>query len=79
MRCSVVSRAGQILASGTFVIHREDSGDARLDFHTDGGRVIEGGPVLADGDLTDASNELFRQFFYAWGIGDLHLIAKARS
>jgi hypothetical protein len=77
MRCAVMSRAGQVLANGYLILHQ--TGDEwRLDLRTDGGRLIEGGIVEADGDLTAASQELFRRFFEVWGMSDLTLTVTVR-
>lgn len=73
MRCAIVSRAGQVLANGSLVLQRTDGGELRLDLRTDRGRVIEGGLVGDDGDLTAASQVLFRQFFQVWGMSDVTL------
>ncbi len=73
MRCMVVSRAGQVLARGSLVIHKSDSGELRLDLQTDGGRLIPGGIIDDDGDMTSASRELFNQFFAVWGMSNLTL------
>lgn len=73
MRCAVVSRAGQVIANGRLLLHQNDTGEWRLDLQTDGGRVIQGGIVDADGDMTAASQALFRGFFETWGMSDLTL------
>ncbi|MBF2035760.1 MAG: hypothetical protein IGR92_09825 [Leptolyngbyaceae cyanobacterium T60_A2020_046] len=73
MRCAIVSRAGQVLAYGHLKLHREVSGDLRLDLHTDGGKHLQGGVVGDDGDLTTASHALAQQFFDVWGMSDLIL------
>jgi hypothetical protein len=78
MRCSVVSRAGQVLAMGRLLLHTCEDGELRLDLLTDGGRLIEGGIVDAEGNLTAASEELFRQFFQVWGMSDLTLTVTIR-
>lgn len=76
MRCAIYSRAGQVLARGQFLIHKDENGELRLDFQTDGGTLIEGGVIDSSGDLTSASKVLYRQFFEVWGIGDLTLKAQ---
>lgn len=76
MRCAIYSPAGQVLARGNLLIHKGENGELRLDFQTDGGRLIEGGIVDPDGDLTTASKVLFRQFFEVWGISDTTLTFK---
>lgn len=68
MRCSIVSSAGQVLATGQLFIQEDETGELRLSFRTDRGRVIEGGLIDADGSLANASKELFRQFFVTWGL-----------
>lgn len=78
MRCAVISRAGQVLASGRLFLHSGDDGELRLNLRTDGGRLIEGGIVDPDGDLTIASEMLFRQFFEVWGMSDLTLTVTIR-
>ncbi|NEP18143.1 MAG: hypothetical protein F6J97_14765 [Leptolyngbya sp. SIO4C1] len=72
MRCAIISRAGQVLANGQLLLTQTESG-LRLDLETDGGRRIEGGLVGSDGDMTEASQVLFRQFFEVWGMSDLRL------
>lgn len=78
MRCAVISRAGQVLANGRLFLHPEEDGQLRLNLRTDGGRLIEGGIVDPDGDLTSASETLFRQFFQVWGMSDLTLTVTIR-
>lgn len=78
MRCAVVSRAGQILANGRLLLQKNEGGELRLDLETDGGRLIQGGLVDADGNLAAASQELFRQFFEVWGMSDLTLTVTVR-
>lgn len=78
MRCAISSRAGQVLARGSLILHKGDDGELRLDLQTDGGRLIEGGIVDADGDMKLASEVLFRQFFEAWGMSDLTLTVEIR-
>ena len=73
MRCAVISRAGQVLANGHLVIHKDEDGSLRLDLQTDGGRLLKGGLIDENGDLTSASQVLFRQFFEVWGMSDLTL------
>ncbi len=76
MRCAISSRAGQVLAKGHLVIQTEENGELKLGFQTDGGHLIQGGTVGSDGDLTDASIVLFRQFFETWRMSDLTLTAQ---
>ncbi len=78
MRCAISSRAGQVLARGRLILHKGDDGNLRLDLQTDGGKRLEGGIIDSDGDMTSASEALFRQFFEAWGMSDLTLTVKIR-
>ncbi len=73
MRCSVISQAGQVIARGRLVLHRGDNDELRLDLHTDGGRLIEGGIIGDDGNMAQASQALFRQFFHVWGFSNMTL------
>ncbi len=77
MRCAISSRAGQVLARGHLVIQKDENGELRLDFITNGGMLIQGGIVDPDGNLTQASEVLFRQFFETWRISDLTITARA--
>jgi hypothetical protein len=77
MRCNISSRAGQVLTSGHLLIQKEENGELRLNFRTDRGKVIPGGIIAPDGDLTSASQELFRAFFAMWGMSDITLTAIA--
>ncbi|MBD1863704.1 MULTISPECIES: hypothetical protein [Trichocoleus] len=77
MRCSISSRAGQVIAQGRLMLDKDENGDLRLNFQTDGGRVIPGGTIGPDGDLTPASQELFRQFRSTWRMIDCTLTAKS--
>jgi len=79
MRSTISSRAGQVLARGSLAIQKDEEGELHLVFRTDGGKVIEGGPIDPDGDLTSASQVLFRQFFETWGMSDLTLTAKTKT
>ena len=76
MRCAILSRAGQVLANGRLVIQKEENGEFQLGFLTDGGKLIQGGTIDSDGDLTDASKVLFRQFFETWRMSDMTLTVK---
>ena len=78
MRCSVVSRAGQVLANGHLILSRTEDDNLRLILKTDGGRIVEGGLIGPDGDMTDASQVLFRSFFNVWGMSDLTLTVTLR-
>lgn len=77
MRCAISSRAGQVIAQGRLVLDKDENGELRLNFQTDGGKVIQGGVVAADGDLSTASQELFRQFRSTWRMIDCTLTAKS--
>lgn len=77
MRCSVSGSSGQVLATGQLFIQEDAEGELRLSFRTDRGRVIEGGKIDADGNLTTASKDLFRQFFLAWGVSGITLTAQS--
>ena len=78
MRCAISSRAGQVLARGRLILHKGDEGELRLDLQTDGGKLIEGGIIDPEGDMTSASEELFRQFLEVWGMSDLTLTGTVR-
>jgi hypothetical protein len=78
MRCAVVSRAGQVLANGRLRLSTNEAGEQQLNLETDGGRVIQGGIVTPDGDLSAASQDLFKQFFSVWGMSDLTLTVTVR-
>lgn len=77
MRCNISSRAGQVLATGKLIVEKDESGELRLSFRTDRGKLIQGGIIDADGDLAEASKVLFRAFFEAWGMTDITLSAIA--
>lgn len=79
MRCAVSSGAGQVLARGQLFIQTDEAGDLRLSFCSERGTVIEGGKIPPDGDLTTASNDLFRQFFRAWGVMGITLTVGSGS
>ncbi|WP_421656322.1 hypothetical protein [Leptothermofonsia sp. ETS-13] len=76
MRFSVSSGSGQVLATGQLFIQEDNDGDLRLSFRTDRGKIIEGGKIDADGNLTSASKDLFRQFFLTWGVMGITLTAR---
>lgn len=78
MRCAIISRAGQVLASGSLLLHQAEDGEWHLHLKTDRGRLIQGGVIGPDGDLSAASQELFRQFFEIWGMSDLTLTVTVR-
>lgn len=73
MECSIISRAGQVLARGKLVLKYEDNGEIRLNLETRGGKLIEGGIVDQDGDLESASNVLFENCFATWRMTGLTL------
>ncbi|HEY9874450.1 MAG TPA: hypothetical protein V6D12_13500 [Candidatus Obscuribacterales bacterium] len=73
MRCTISSRAGQVIATGRLILHKGDDGELRLDLETDGGRLLQGGLIGPEGDMAAASEVLFRQFFEVWGMSDLSL------
>jgi hypothetical protein len=68
MRFAVSSGSGQVLANGSLRIQTDESGVQRLCFESDRGTFIMGGEIGEDGDLTEAGQELYRQFFRAWGV-----------
>jgi len=76
MRCAISSRAGQVLARGTLTIQTNEDGQQTLAFQTDRGEIIPGGTINSDGDLTEASQVLFRQFYKTWGMTDMTLTSK---
>ncbi|HEY9832474.1 MAG TPA: hypothetical protein V6D26_17945 [Stenomitos sp.] len=78
MRCAIISRAGQVLARGSLILHKDDEGELRLDLQTDGGKLIEGGMIGPDGDMTSASERLFSRFLEVWGMSDLTLTVTVR-
>ncbi|MFB2936953.1 hypothetical protein ACE1B6_17025 [Aerosakkonemataceae cyanobacterium BLCC-F154] len=74
MRCAISSSAGQILARGRLLIQKDENNEQRLTFVSDRGKLVSGGIVGEDGELTAASEELFRGFFAAWGVSGVTLI-----
>ncbi len=68
MRFTVSSGSGQVLATGSLFIQTNEAGAHRLCFMSDRGTLIEGGEISDDGELSEASQELYRQFFRAWGV-----------
>ncbi len=66
MRCTISSHAGQVLANGHLIIEKDENDEQRLSFRTNGGKLIQGGIIDPDGDLTSASQVLFRAFFETW-------------
>ena len=79
MRCVISSRAGQVLARGNLGIQKSEDGELRLFLRTDGGKLLLGGTVDEDGDLTSASQQLFREFFATWGMSDLTITASSKN
>ncbi|MBW4638899.1 MAG: hypothetical protein KME05_11805 [Gloeocapsa sp. UFS-A4-WI-NPMV-4B04] len=77
MQCSISSRAGQVLAKGNLLIQKEENGELRLSFQTNGGKLIQGGIIAPDGDLTEASEVLFREFYETWRMSNITLTAIA--
>jgi hypothetical protein len=73
MRCEISSRAGQVLAEGQLFIESDENGELWLSLRTTGGRLIRGGAIDSDGNMANASQVLFRQFFEVWGMSDLTL------
>jgi hypothetical protein len=78
MRFSVSSGSGQVLAMGNLFIQTDETGEQRLCFLSDRGTLIEGGILDPDGDLTNASQELYRQFFLAWGVMGITMTSQSR-
>jgi len=77
MRCAISSSSGQVLAAGQLLIQEDEDGELRLSFRSDRGTIIQGGKIDADGSLTGASKDLFRQFFVAWGVTGITLTARS--
>ncbi len=77
MRCTISSRAGQVLANGYLFIQKDENGELRLNLRTDRGKLIQGGIIDTDGDLTAASQVLFRALYETWGMSDITLSAIA--
>ena len=77
MRCTISSRASQVLARGHLFIQKDENGELKLSFQTDGGTLIQGGAIDPDGNLTEASHVLFRQFFETWKMSGITLTAEA--
>ena len=72
MECAIISRAGQVLARGKLILKQEEDG-TRLNLETRGGKLIEGGFVSEDGDLSAASEILFQNCFNTWRMTGLTL------
>ncbi|MGV0024766.1 hypothetical protein [Phormidesmis priestleyi] len=77
MRFAVSGSSGQVLAYGKLFI-QTDEGGQRLCFCTDRGTVIAGGMVDPDGDLSNASQELFQEFLKTWGMMGVTLTSQGR-
>lgn len=73
MKCAIISRAGQVLARGKLFLQREANGEMRLNLETNGGKLIEGGIVGEDGDLSTASDVLFQNCYTVWRMTGLTL------
>jgi hypothetical protein len=78
MECKIISRAGQTLARGRLFLEREPDGLMRLNFQTNKGTLIKGGLVSDDGDLRNASDELFDNCYKYWRMSDLTLSINLR-
>ncbi|GAB4539397.1 MAG: hypothetical protein Tsb0014_29760 [Pleurocapsa sp.] len=78
MECAIVSRAGQVLARGKLILQKEDNDKIRLNLKTNGGKLIQGGIVEEDGDLSAASEVLFQECFAVWGMSGLTLTVNIR-
>jgi len=73
MRCAVMSVAGQTLAFGRLCLEADETGQLCLVLRTDRGTRLVGGPVGADGDLGEASQQLFRQILRHYGVDGVRL------
>ncbi|PSB20213.1 hypothetical protein C7B65_08550 [Phormidesmis priestleyi ULC007] len=78
MRFTISSGSGQTLAIGQLFIQTSETGGQKLCFRSDHGTLIEGGAIAPDGDLTDAGQELYRQFFVAWGVMGITMSSQSR-
>ncbi len=78
MHCAIISRAGQVLARGKLFLQQEDNGELRLNLKTNGGKLIKGGIVAEDGDLSAASEVLFQQCYETWKMTGLTLTVTIR-
>jgi hypothetical protein len=79
MECAIISRAGQVLARGKLILHQEEDDRIRLNLKTYGGKLLQGGIVDDDGDLTAASEVLFKECFDTWRMTGLTLTVTIRS
>lgn len=78
MRFTISSGSGQTLAIGQLFIQTSETGGQRLCFRSDRGTLIEGGEIDADGNLTSAGQELYRQFFVTWGVMGITMTSQLR-
>lgn len=78
MRFTISSGSGQTLAIGQLFIQTSETGEQKLCFRSDHGTLIEGGEIEADGDLTTAGQELYRQFFVTWGVMGIKMSSQFR-
>jgi len=78
MECAIIKSWGQVLARGKLILHREDNDLMRLNLKTYGGKLIEGGIVDDDGDLTAASEILFKHCYETWRMTGLTLTVTIR-
>lgn len=78
MRFTISSGSGQTLAIGQLFIQTRETGAQRLCFRSDHGTLIEGGEIDEDGNLTSASQELYRQFFVTWGVMGITMASQLR-
>jgi hypothetical protein len=78
MRFAVSGNSGQVLAYGQLFIQTDEAGEQRLCFCTHRGTIIEGGTIDADGNLTNAGQELFREFLKTWGMMGVTLTSQTR-
>lgn len=78
MECAIISRAGQVLARGRLFLDREDEDRIRLNLKTNGGKLISGGIVGDDGDLSAASEVLFQNCYETWRMTGLTLTVTIR-
>ena len=79
MECAIISRAGQVLARGKLFLAKEESDRLRLNLKTNGGKLVTGGIVGDDGDLSEASEELFQNCYQNWRMTGLTLTVTIRT
>lgn len=77
MRFTISSGSGQTLAIGQLFIQTSETGQ-KLCFRSERGTLIEGGTIDPDGDLTEAGQELYRQFFVTWGVMGITMSSQSR-